>query len=530
MMRDVLLKQMDLLVETVRQDLGGRRSQRDEEAANRLWEETRETRRLVLESLERMDKRAEENRKDFLGVLERITVLTEESRRRSSQEEAARAAEEGRDTRRLMLEAVQKMDERSQESRQEFASTLERITRAFEQRPQPAPDEFVERRDAESNKALLRLVLETTEQMGERSNMLFNRLATFLGAPQAPPAPRRYGIGMPDPRLSAPVRDLHPAASGPQPVPSPLAPALSPAVRRDFQSESFLAGQRYENLRFHLTRTMAEASAYKALLIAPAIEKALQVVIDDIPENNSAYLDRIFHCPPASYKRGFKLHHCLNVGLISAMLGHELGLSRWELFELALGGFFHDIGMLDRRWAFILEPRELRGPERKLIRIHPMEAQPFFRNIEKDFPLLPVIAVQHHEREDGSGYPYAIRGEEIHPWSKIVGMADEMEALARPRPQRAARPILEFFASRSDPSSARFSSALWKASFRCVTLYPPGSRVLLSSGSQGTVVQVNPDEPLRPVVRVETQLRPGTQPRYLDLRASPQLRIIQLAA
>ncbi|MCA9158221.1 MAG: HD domain-containing protein [Planctomycetales bacterium] len=128
--------------------------------------------------------------------------------------------------------------------------------------------------------------------------------------------------------------------------------------------------------------------------------------------------------------------HCTNVSMYCVLLGRELGYSKSDLKELAVGGLLHDLGKLQIDARILTKPGKLDDFEFREIMKHPGIG--FALLVERDdlsFGQL-MMTYQHHERIDGSGYPVGCLNDEIHPWAKLCAIVDVYEALTSHRPYR----------------------------------------------------------------------------------------------
>ncbi len=129
--------------------------------------------------------------------------------------------------------------------------------------------------------------------------------------------------------------------------------------------------------------------------------------------------------------------HCTNVSMYSVLLSRELGFSAEDVEEIAVGGLLHDLGKLQIDERILTKPGRLDDSEFREIKKHPVTG--FAQLVERDdlsFGQL-MMTYQHHERLDGTGYPVACTGEEIHPWAKLCAIVDVYEALTSNRPYRS---------------------------------------------------------------------------------------------
>jgi HD-GYP domain-containing protein (c-di-GMP phosphodiesterase class II) len=112
------------------------------------------------------------------------------------------------------------------------------------------------------------------------------------------------------------------------------------------------------------------------------------------------------------------------------------------------------------------------------------------------------VAYQHHERENGQGYPQGLRGNEINELAKIIGLLDSYEAMTHSRPYRKA--LGPSFSAKEllKTKHAAYSPNVIKAFLREISLYPVGSYVRLNNRAVAEVVETNQNHPLRPTVRI----------------------------
>jgi HD-GYP domain-containing protein (c-di-GMP phosphodiesterase class II) len=140
--------------------------------------------------------------------------------------------------------------------------------------------------------------------------------------------------------------------------------------------------------------------------------------------------------------------HSVTVGLLGVSLSKVLfqGSDRHDLHELGAGFFLHDIGKVRVDAAIISKPGKLSGEEMGIIRRHPDYGFDVLQETNQLTEECRQIVLQHHERDDGNGYPLKLRSEEIHLYARICSIADVYEALTAERPYK--RPMSPFDALR----------------------------------------------------------------------------------
>lgn len=193
--------------------------------------------------------------------------------------------------------------------------------------------------------------------------------------------------------------------------------------------------------------------------------------------------------------------HCVNVSLLSMAIASHLGLNRDRIAEIGLGGMLHDIGMLRVPDSIRLGQDALTEREWHEIHRHPLHTLDMLDDLRGLPQIVKFIAYQTHERGDGKGYPRGCMGDQLHAYAKIVAIADVYAAMTRARPHRRA--LTPYDATKTilmDGTLDKFDRTLVRAFLDTVALFPVGSQVSLSDGSEATVLRANPGMHTRPVV------------------------------
>ncbi len=129
--------------------------------------------------------------------------------------------------------------------------------------------------------------------------------------------------------------------------------------------------------------------------------------------------------------------HELRVGQIAADIAREMGWSEEQCNTLRLIGLVHDIGKMSIPSEILSKPGKLSAIEFELVKTHAEQGYQILHDVEFPLPIAEIIR-GHHERMDGSGYPQGLKGEEILIESRILAVADVLEAMASNRPYRAS--------------------------------------------------------------------------------------------
>lgn len=134
--------------------------------------------------------------------------------------------------------------------------------------------------------------------------------------------------------------------------------------------------------------------------------------------------------------------HSLNVCILSVIIGKEIGLTKAELNDLAIGAIFHDIGKVYIPSNILNKNRKLSEEEYIIMKKHTTMGLNIMKNCKLN-PVVNEIILQHHERINGLGYPNGLYEEQINICSQIVAITDVFEALSSDRPYRGAFKLQE---------------------------------------------------------------------------------------
>jgi putative nucleotidyltransferase with HDIG domain len=131
--------------------------------------------------------------------------------------------------------------------------------------------------------------------------------------------------------------------------------------------------------------------------------------------------------------------HSERVSVLAVAIGRSLRLRDEEIEVIRLGALLHDIGKIGVPDAVLLKPTALTPAEFDIIKQHPAAGARILQSVPFLVPHIPIVEL-HHERPDGHGYPYGLRGDEIPIAAHIVHVADAYDAMTTARAYRGARP------------------------------------------------------------------------------------------
>ena len=206
----------------------------------------------------------------------------------------------------------------------------------------------------------------------------------------------------------------------------------------------------------------------------------------------------------------YTYQHSVNVAIISLVLGVQLQLNQNELYTLCMGALIHDIGKVLIPKEIILKPGPLTDEEFNIIKQHTTKGYDYLKGCLDISAPARIVALQHHEKMNGGGYPDNIKNKSINRFARIVAIADVYDALTSDRPYRKAmspNDALEYILSHCD---TQFDYEMVTAFSKAIVPYPPGTLVKLSTGDIGVVTAVFPDFALRPQVKIIKNGTDGT--------------------
>ncbi|MGB3368321.1 MAG: HD-GYP domain-containing protein [Acidaminobacteraceae bacterium] len=199
---------------------------------------------------------------------------------------------------------------------------------------------------------------------------------------------------------------------------------------------------------------------------------------------------------PYTYK------HSVNVSILSILTAKSLKYCEADVKNIALGAFLHDIGKMLVDQTLITKTGSLTDLERKEVEKHPHLGYKLIKNIETLSFTVKQIVLMHHEKMDGSGYPFGLSGIEIPEYVKIVTICDMYDAMVTNRVYRNKMPIYTVLEILMADSVFKLDRKIYRHMTENICLHPPGSGVVLSDGTVGIVSFYRASNPSRPHIRI----------------------------
>lgn len=255
----------------------------------------------------------------------------------------------------------------------------------------------------------------------------------------------------------------------------------------------------------HIEKAFNQLSASKSqpnLLVIEDSAKQLKQVIEVVLSEVKANDDLLTILTDVFAYDSYIFHHSFNVTLYTLSVGLELKLSPKQLEQLGVGAILHDIGKMLVSEDVLLKPGKLTEEEFNEIKKHSEHGFEILRKLHSVPLVIAHCAYQHHERLNGSGYPRGIKGEDIHPFAKIIAVADVFDAMTSNRVYRKAMLPHQALEVLYAGSGTLFDAHVIEAFRSSVAIYPTGMVVDLNDGRKGIVTNQNKGVTDRPVIRI----------------------------
>lgn len=246
-----------------------------------------------------------------------------------------------------------------------------------------------------------------------------------------------------------------------------------------------------------IKKVMADARIGRSVDL-PESREAVNDMVASIERNSNAMtlLTRL------RQKDSYTAEHSLSVSVLSTALGCKLGMETDALRTLGLAGMLHDIGKVLSPDEVLLKASKLTDEEMVVMKKHPVDGREILcsSNTVQDHVL--SVALGHHEKLDGSGYPNGVLESSISHLTKIVSVVDTYDAITSDRVYDKGRSNMAAFDILMAGRGLSWDSNLVIKFIETIGVYPPGTIVKLSTGKIAVVIEHNVRLKLRPTVLV----------------------------
>ncbi len=345
---------------------------------------------------------------------------------------------------------------------------------------------------------------EDLEPVAERRTPVVDRRPVVLDDPEAlldarhPAAPE------------SPVLVLEP--------PSPSSPS--------FEEELTLARQVYRDGRKVVEECLQDVRIGKGIKV-DAIDKVVDRMVDSVLRN----LDAAVCLSRLKSADHYSFCHSVNTAVLALAVGVHLKLGKEELHWLGIGALLHDIGNAQIPLEILNKTSRYQPHEYEIMKEHTLRGADLLSHTRGLPESVVLPALEHHERMDGTGYPFQRRGKEVSLFGRIVSIVDIYDGVTTDHVyQKASAPHRALQLLYGLAKRQTLDQELVERLIHCVGIYPVGSCVTLNTGEIGVVMQVHRHGPLHPKVLVirDAEGQIMSPPAEVDLAEQSENRSLMI--
>jgi HD-GYP domain-containing protein (c-di-GMP phosphodiesterase class II) len=205
--------------------------------------------------------------------------------------------------------------------------------------------------------------------------------------------------------------------------------------------------------------------------------------------------------------------------MLSYYISLWLGYTRKECYEIGRAGYLIDIGKCRIPSSILTKPGKLSAEEYAEVKLHTVYGHEIISNSMND-SYTALAALQHHEREDGTGYPHNLTKADIHPYARIAAVADVYSAMTSHRVYQSKQELISVLREIHALSFGKLNASVVQAFIQHLMPNFIGKRVLLSTGDMGVIVMNNPVDMFRPLIQING--------KFLDLSRERTVAVIEI--
>jgi HD-GYP domain-containing protein (c-di-GMP phosphodiesterase class II) len=256
--------------------------------------------------------------------------------------------------------------------------------------------------------------------------------------------------------------------------------------------------------------------------------RLVENVVTRLKEDQSLYIQAL-HQDSLEH---FLFEHNVNMTIYIIKMCENLGFKQKKQVEIGMAGLLHSLGMAQIPEPILFKKDKLTSSEFRILKSSPEKGHAILKAQEKKHDWLAVSALQAFERVNGIGYPYGLKGNAIHEYAQIIGLASVYEALTHRRPFRDRLSYLTAVKEILQKNKNAFIKTHLKAFLNTFSIFPLFSYVKLNSGAIGQVIETYPDQPMRPKLMIlfDSKNNPVSEERIIDLPQHSLLYVVDSVA
>jgi putative nucleotidyltransferase with HDIG domain len=282
------------------------------------------------------------------------------------------------------------------------------------------------------------------------------------------------------------------------------------SVRNDFEMNVEI-GPQYKSIISNIlpkfeTATSGIKSLFDQVRAEGKIdERIVHQNIDPLMEQFQKEKDVVSLLLTLTNKDDYTYQHCVQVGMISYYLALWTGLSEEQALLTGKAGFLHDIGKSQIDEIILNKPGKLSDEEYQLMKNHTIFGYEIIENSLLTNKEISLVALQHHERLDGTGYPNKLTKGKLHPMSTIISVADVYSAMISSRVYQKKRDLLYVLRELYRLSFSELDPQVVSSFIRKMIPNFIGKKLVMQTGEIGQIIMTNPTDVFRPLIKINDQ-------------------------
>lgn len=280
-------------------------------------------------------------------------------------------------------------------------------------------------------------------------------------------------------------------------------------------SPEFLKSQENYSEMLHMMSRIFDDFQFLDKKVLHKVKRPMDELIHSVTTNTSMLLK----LKKLYLNDEYSLTHSVHVSLLSAMIAKWNGLRGQDIQNIALAGLFHDLGKSKIPTDILNKPGSLEPHEFSVMKRHSELGYELAK--AQDVFIKDVLRgiIEHHERLDGTGYPYGLKKDQIHPYAQIIAIADVYDAMTTERSYKNSEsPFVAVEIIKDLSYKQHLHPGLVNRFLKNIYRLYIGSEVVLSNGLTGEIVYINKFAPERPLIRLDNK-------NFIDLYTTPGITI-----
>jgi len=302
---------------------------------------------------------------------------------------------------------------------------------------------------------------------------------------------------------------------------APLAPQKPVAVVKPAEVVPVSMGRELDKAALVVAKTkQAVTLLFQEARMGNAVNvESMHPLVQEITDSVNRNAGALIGLARLKTKDDYTYMHSVAVCALMIALARQLKLSEDEVRDAGMAGLLHDIGKMSIPIEVLNKPGKLTDSEFGTVKQHPLAGYQMLLRSATMPPAVLDVCLHHHEKVDGTGYPYRYSADKISIMAKMGAVCDVYDAITSNRPYKKGWCPAESIKKMSEWSGKHFDDRVFQAFVRSIGIYPAGSLVMLKSGRLAVVVEQNDTSLLVPMVRVFFSSKSMTyiQPELIDL-------------